>query len=189
MSILSLLMENVKGLVVEVLSEESPTVDSSWPATRSFKALSEIAMAVVTFWSGIAQTIKDPAVYADHITAQIKMVSVVRNPSTIQKGTSWSCLHCGYPRAVLLWPSLLERLQGMVVLSCYSPMSSINRCLALKDSMTVFKHLVGTAHRRALLPHLNKLLDEQMLRSAVASRETSRCVGTHPLDAPFFEQL
>lgn len=122
MSILSLLMENVKGLVVEVLSEESPTVDPSivWPATRSFKVLSEIAMVVVTFlqatraialpvlqnalepfleivalqspaqqkaredyeamggfWSGMAQTIKNPAVYADHITAQIKMVSAV----------------------------------------------------------------------------------------------------------------
>ncbi|KAI6047148.1 hypothetical protein EDC04DRAFT_2864285 [Pisolithus marmoratus] len=50
-----------------------------------------------------------------------------------------------------------------------------NSIQARKDLMVVLRHLIGTPHRKALLPHVDKLFDEQvLLGTGVGSRETIR---------------
>ena len=41
--------------------------------------------------------------------------------------------------------------------------------------MIVFRHLIGTPHRKALLPQIDKLFDERvLLGTGMGSRETIR---------------
>lgn len=43
--------------------------------------------------------------------------------------------------------------------------------------MVVFRHLMGTPHRRALFDQLDKLFDDRvLLGSGLATRENLRCV-------------
>ncbi len=47
----------------------------------------------------------------------------------------------------------------------------------LQELLVVFRHLMSTPHRRALIPHIEKLFDEKvLLGSAVSSQEILRCV-------------
>jgi len=46
---------------------------------------------------------------------------------------------------------------------------------SLQDLMVVLRHLIGTPHRKALLPYIDKLFDEKvLLGTGVGSRETLR---------------
>ncbi|KAI6151887.1 hypothetical protein BKA82DRAFT_2906299 [Pisolithus tinctorius] len=203
MSILQEVFRNIKGLVEETLSEESPVLDPNvvMPSTRSFKVLAEMGMVVVTFsqshrpmvvtliqttlglnfevlalessaqrkaredyeamgsyWAGMAPTIKNPSAYADFVNAQIKMVSYV---AYVIRGFGEQFESFG-ERLIL---SALRLLQDL-------PANSIQ---ARKDLMVVLRHLIGTPHRKALLPHIDKLFDEQvLLGTGVGSRETIR---------------
>ncbi|KAI6164899.1 hypothetical protein EDD17DRAFT_1802323 [Pisolithus thermaeus] len=181
MSILQDVFRNIKGLVEETLSQD----------IRSFKVLAEMGMVVVTFsqshrpmvvtliqttlglnferwdpyWTGMAPTIKNPSAYADFVNAQIKasagaMVSYV---AYVIRGFGEQFDSFG-ERLIL---SALRLLQDL-------PANSIQ---ARKDLMVVLRHLIGTPHRKALLPHIDKLFDEQvLLGTGIGSRETIRFV-------------
>ncbi|KAI9063246.1 atypical/PIKK/TRRAP protein kinase [Trametes sanguinea] len=202
-SILSALHDNLKQLVIETLSEDSSEVDPnvSLPAIRSFKVATEISILLVPFlqcnrnlvvshlpsiiprllefiaiqapaqqkaredyeamggfWAGMAPTIKNPQVYTDYILAQLKcassLVFVVR----------------GLPEQ---YDSEGEKLiLTMLRLFQDCPTTAVT---ARKDLSTLMRHLGGTAHRRALLPHIDKLLDERvLLGTSVGGREILR---------------
>ncbi|KAF9224621.1 FAT-domain-containing protein [Gyrodon lividus] len=194
---------NLKGLVEETLSEDSAVLDVNVaaPSIRSFKVLAEMGMVVVIFsqirrsllvnmiqttltlnvevlalespaqrkaredcetmgayWTGMAPTIKNPQAYADFITAQIKMVSYV---AYIIRGFGEQFDSFG-ERLIL---SALRLLQDL-------PANSIQ---PRKDLMVVLRHLISTPHRKALLPQIDKLFNEQiLLGNGVGSRETLR---------------
>lgn len=47
--------------------------------------------------------------------------------------------------------------------------------ISLQDLMVVLRHLIGTPHRKALLPQIDKLFNERiLLGSGVGSQETLR---------------
>ncbi|KAF8138723.1 FAT domain-containing protein [Boletus edulis] len=197
MSILQDVFRSINGLVQETLSEDSAVLDPNnvMPSIRSFKVLAEMGMVVVTFsqshrsmvstliqttlglnfevlalespaqrkareaheamglyWAGMAPNIKNPQAYADFITAQIKMVSYVAYI------IRWFC----GTRLIL---SALRLLQDL-------PANGIQ---ARKDLMVVLRHLIGTPHRKALLPQIDKLFNERiLLGNGIGSQETLR---------------
>ncbi|KAH7887705.1 hypothetical protein F5I97DRAFT_1804974 [Phlebopus sp. FC_14] len=203
MGILQDVFRNIKDLVEQTLSEDSVVLDLNvaMPSIRSFKVLAEMGMVVVTFsqshrplvvtmiqttlglnfevlaleapaqkktredyeamgsyWSGMAPTMKNPHAYADFITAQIKMVSYV---AYIIRGFGEQFDSVG-ERLILSAVRLLQDLPA-------------NGIQARKDLMVVLRHLIGTPHRRALLPQIDKLFNEGiLLGSSVGSRETLR---------------
>ncbi|KAF9222005.1 FAT-domain-containing protein [Gyrodon lividus] len=203
MAILQDVFRNIQDLVEETLSEDSAVLDVNvvMPSIRSFKVLAEMGMVVVTFsqshrplvvtmiqttlalnfevlalespaqrkaredreamgayWAGMAPSIKNPQAYADFINAQIKMVSYV---AYIIRGFGEQFDSFG-ERLILSAVRLLQDLPA-------------NGIQARKDLMVVLRHLIGTPHRKALLPQIDKLFNEQiLLGSGVGSRETLR---------------
>ncbi|KAH9482694.1 Transcription-associated protein 1 [Psilocybe cubensis] len=196
-------LRSMKDLVAEYLQEDSALVDSnvSLPASRSFKALGEMGMVMVIMsqvhrnlvvsnlqsttthafemlalespvqnqarvnyeamggiWAGMSPDIKNMSMYHDLIQAQIKMLSylayVMRFPGELADS---------YGETLIL--SALRLLQD-----CPS-----NGIAMRKELMVVFRHLMGTPHRRALFNSLDKLFDEKvLLGTAVASQEALR---------------
>ncbi|KAI6119305.1 FAT domain-containing protein, partial [Pisolithus croceorrhizus] len=175
MSILQDVFRNIKGLVM--------------PSIRSFKVLAEMGMVVVTFsqshpsygchtdpddawystlkyslsnplpsgrharttkrwdpyWTGMAPTIKNPSAYADFVNAQIKASA----------------------GAMVSYVAYVIRGFG-------EQFDSFGERTYF-DLMVVLRHLIGTPHRKALLPHIDKLFDEQvLLGTGIGSRETIR---------------
>ncbi|KAH7909445.1 hypothetical protein BJ138DRAFT_1066999 [Hygrophoropsis aurantiaca] len=203
MGILQDVFRNMRGLVEETLSEDSVLLDVNivLPSIRSFKVLAEMGMVVVTFsqshrplvmtviqttlalnfevlalespaqkkaredreamggyWAGMTPTIQNPHTYTDFITAQIKMVSYV---AYMMRGFGEQFDSFG-ERLIL---SALRLLQDC-------PANGIQ---ARKDLMVVLRHLIGTPHRKALLPYMDKLFNENiLLGEGVGSRETLR---------------
>ncbi|KAI0921097.1 hypothetical protein AcW2_006184 [Taiwanofungus camphoratus] len=206
MGILQQLLQSMKGLVDETLSEESIPVDPNiaLPATRSFKVLAEMALVVVTFlqthrplvspevqatlqlnfsilalessaqkkaredfeamggvWAGMSPTIKNPQTYADFVSAQIKVLSYL---AYVLRGLGEQYDSEG-ETLILAALRILQDCPSMAV-------------VARKDLMIVFKHLLNTPHRRALLPHIDKLCDDRVvLGSGEGSKETIRTMA------------
>ncbi|KAI9001012.1 atypical/PIKK/TRRAP protein kinase [Trametes punicea] len=202
-SILLTLHDNLKQLVVETLSEDSSELDvnTSLPAIRSFKVATEFSVLLVPFlqcnrnlvvshlptiiprllefieiqapaqqkaredfeamggfWAGMAPTIKNPHLYTDFVLAQLKcassLVFIVR----------------GLPEQYDAEGEKL--LLTMLRLFQDCPTTAVS---ARKDLSTLMRHLGATAHRRALLPHIDKLLDERvLLGTSVGGREILR---------------
>ncbi|EMD40733.1 hypothetical protein CERSUDRAFT_111311 [Gelatoporia subvermispora B] len=203
MGILHALLQNVKGLVDELLSENSPLMDENilLPASRSFKVLSEMAIVVVAFlqmhrnmvqpvlqstlpltfefvslespaqrkaredyeamggfWAGMAPTVKNIQPYTDLIVAQTKMLSFL---AFVLRGLGEQYDAEG-ERMMVTSLRILQDCPSMAV-------------HARKDLMVVFRHLLGTPHKRALLPQIDKLIDERvLLGTAIGSQETIR---------------
>ncbi|OCH94107.1 atypical/PIKK/TRRAP protein kinase [Obba rivulosa] len=203
MGILHALLQNVKGLVEELLSEDSRLMESNMllPASRSFKVLSEMAIVVVAFlqmhrnmvqpvlqstlpltfefvslespaqrkaredfeamggfWAGMAPTIKNVQAYTDLIVAQTKMLSFL---AFVLRGLGEQYDSEG-ERMMVTSLRILQDCPSMAV-------------HARKDLMVVFRHLLGTPHKRALLPQIDKLIDERvLLGTAIGSQETIR---------------
>ncbi|KAL4241981.1 DNA Damage Response and Repair Kinase [Abortiporus biennis] len=197
------LFKNVKELAVEVLSEDSSLLDPNiaLPSIRSFKVWAEVAVLIVTFmqvqrqivvpviqqalalnfevlsiqspaqqkaredyeamggfWAGMASTIRNAQAYTDLISAQIKMIS---------------CL--AYVLRAL--GDQVEKEGETLVLTALRILQDCpsNAATARKDLMIVFRHLIGTPHRRALLPQIDKLFDERvLLGTGVGTREAIR---------------
>ncbi|PPQ93995.1 hypothetical protein CVT25_009843 [Psilocybe cyanescens] len=196
-------LKSIKDLVAEYLQEDSALVDVniSLPACRSFKALGEMGMVMVIMsqvhrnlvvsnlqattphafemlalespvqnkarvdyeamggiWAGMSPSIRNTGMYNDLIQAQIKMLSylayVMRFPGELADS---------YGETLIL--GALRLLQD-----CPS-----NGIAMRKELMVVFRHLMGTPHRRALFDHLDKLFDERvLLGTGVASQEALR---------------
>ncbi|KAI0053544.1 FAT-domain-containing protein [Auriscalpium vulgare] len=206
MGILQDVFHNIKGLVVELLSESSKAADPSvvLPSIRSFRVLAEMGMVIVTFsqsqrqsvtphiqgtlplnfevlaleapaqkraredveamggfWAGMSPTIQNAQAYTDFITAQIKMVSYL---AYILRGSGEQ--YESYGDTLLL--ASLRLLQDIPA----------NAIAARRDFMIVFRHLLGTPYRRALLPQIDKLFDEKvLLGTGAGSRESLRATA------------
>ncbi|KAJ7068316.1 hypothetical protein C8F01DRAFT_1364679 [Mycena amicta] len=179
---------NMSALVTEVLSENSPPIpqDTIFTCLRSFKGLVEMGQVLTTltqllrtgttpesqkpafdviniespaqktarenheamggFWAGMAPTIVNAAAYADFISAQTKILS--------------------YLTYVMRWGVENQDTYGDKLLLC--TLRLLQDCPSTanatrKDLIVVFRHLANGVHRRAILPHLDKLFDESVL--------------------------
>ncbi|KAJ3510077.1 hypothetical protein NLJ89_g4881 [Agrocybe chaxingu] len=204
-SIFQDMLRNMKDLVNQYLSEDSEVFDPnmSFPATRSFKVLGEMGMVMVIMsqvhrnlvastiqgttvhafevlglespaqnkarteaeamggvWAGMSLTIKNPSIYSDFIQGQIKTLSYLAYVMRFSGDLADS-----YGETLVL--SALRLLQDC-------PASGI---ALRKELMVVFRHLMGTSHRRALFEHLDKLFDDKvLLGTGLASKEILRPV-------------
>ncbi|TFK75868.1 hypothetical protein BDN72DRAFT_954419 [Pluteus cervinus] len=194
---------NMQDLVFQTLSEDSPLLDPAlaYPAMRSAKVLGEMSMVMVMMaqvhrpvitstiqmtippafdllalespaqrnartnyeamggvWAGMAPTIKNATAYSDFAHAQIKMLSYlayIMRYSGDQDET--------YGETLIL--RALRLLQDC-------PASGI---ALRKELMVVFRHLMGTNHRKALFNHLDKLFDENvLLGTGIGTKEMLR---------------
>ncbi|KAH9943440.1 atypical/PIKK/TRRAP protein kinase [Epithele typhae] len=203
MAIFQQLLENLKVVLVEVFSDESPELESTTclQAIRSFKVLSEVNLLLITFlqlnrpavvphipallprlleyselqppaqqkaredfeamggvWAGLAPSIKNQQLYTDYIVSQLKVISsslyLLRVLSEPQESD-------GEKLAL----SLLRLFQD-----CPAMATS-----ARKELIPLLRHLTTTVYKRALLPHIDKLLDERvLLGTSVGSQEIFR---------------
>ncbi|KAL0949509.1 hypothetical protein HGRIS_009561 [Hohenbuehelia grisea] len=193
----------LQPLTTELLSADSVVMDTNTmlPGTRSFKVFAEMAMAIVIFmqvnkplctpaiqttmspaldvlrleapaqkrarddfeamggfWAGMAPTIKNHQAYNEFINVQIKMVS--------------------YMAYIMRWGGEQYASYGEPVIGV--ALRILQDCpehgiTMRKDLMVVFRHLMATSHRRALLNQLDKLFDERvLLGTAVSSKELLR---------------
>ncbi|KAF8974524.1 hypothetical protein BDZ97DRAFT_2053099 [Flammula alnicola] len=195
--------QNMKGLVDQYLSEDSLQVDpnTALPALRSFKVLGEMGMVMVMMsqvqrnlvsstiqgstsyafevlglespaqhktrvdfeamggiWAGVAPSIRNTGLYSDFIQAQIKMLSYLAY--VMRFATDLADSH-----GETLILSALRLLQDC-------PPNGITM---RKELMVVFRHLMGTPHRRALFGRLDKLFDERvLLGTGIATKEALR---------------
>ncbi|KAF9057606.1 hypothetical protein BJ165DRAFT_1520972 [Panaeolus papilionaceus] len=196
---------NMSGLVEQFLSENSDSLDTntSLPAIRSCKVIGEMGMVMVimsqmhkplvsatlqstttpafemlalespiqhktradyeamgNIWSGSSPSIKNTAVYTEFIHSQIKMLSYLAYVMRFSGEVSDA-----YGETLVL--AALRLLQDC-------PANGIS---LRKELMVVFRHLMGTPHRKALFDQLDKLFDENvLLGSGVASKEMLRPV-------------
>ncbi|KAG6866480.1 hypothetical protein C0991_003998 [Blastosporella zonata] len=198
-------LNNVKELVSDVFSEDSAPLDPNVVplCSHSFKIIGEMAMIIVIIsqihrqmvtglihatlppafevlalqapvqqkaredyeamggiWSGVAPTIKNASAYSDFIHCQIKVLSyvayVMRFPGEPDEAS-----------AEILILTALRMLQDCPP----------NGIALRKELIVVFRHLMGLNARKALLPYLDKLLDEDvLLGKGVSSKEMMRAV-------------
>ncbi|THV08510.1 hypothetical protein K435DRAFT_832965 [Dendrothele bispora CBS 962.96] len=167
------------GLVMAMFSQAaSPRSEIIGPAIKTtigpaFEALETEAPvqkrtredyeAMGDFWAGMAPSMKNVGVYSDFINAQVKTLSylafVMRHNATRQDGQSMDT----YGERLIL--NALRILQDCPT----------NAIALRKELMVVFRHLMGTPYRRALLPQINKLFDERvLLGTGIASKEMLR---------------
>ncbi|KAG7449166.1 uncharacterized protein BT62DRAFT_1073682 [Guyanagaster necrorhizus] len=182
---------NIKPMTEQLLSEGSAELDPaiSLPSIKSFKVTAELGLLMAMFsqiqrdlirsvvqvtippafevlcleapaqkkareefeaaggfWAGMAPTITNPGSYGDFVNAQIKMLSYLAfimrfNPESSDVHGETLVLHA------------LRILQDC-------PMNGIPQ---RKELMVVFRHLMGTPYRKALLPQIDKLFDERVL--------------------------
>ncbi|KAJ7507855.1 hypothetical protein B0H11DRAFT_2271401 [Mycena galericulata] len=191
---------NMPGIVEEVLSAHSLPIntDAILPCLRSFKGLVEMGQVMASFmqvqrsatpnetlspafevialessaqktarenyeamgqfWSGMSPDIQNPVAYSDFLYAQAKILS--------------------YLTYVMRWGVDNQETYGDTLLLATlrllqdCPVGAIG---TRKDLIVVFRHLIGGAHRRAILPQMDKLFDERvLLGTGVTGREMFR---------------
>ncbi|KNZ81468.1 Transcription-associated protein 1 [Termitomyces sp. J132] len=198
-------LHNLKDVVVNTFSEDSTLFDANAvpSSIRSFKVLGEMAMIIVIIsqihrpmvsphihatippafevlalqspaqqkaredyeamggiWSGMAPSIKNASPYSEFIHCQIKVLSYV----------AYVTRFSGEPDEAAAETLILTALR---MLQDCPP----NGITLRKELMVVFRHLMGLSARKALLPHLDKLLDEDvLLGKGVSSKEILRAV-------------
>ncbi|TFY60353.1 hypothetical protein EVJ58_g5210 [Rhodofomes roseus] len=199
-------LRNIQGLVDETLSETSAVVDANvaLPARRSFKVLGEYAMATVSLtqtykqmvlpalqeilplnvsalmveapiqrkakedyeamgghWAGMAPGFKNPAVFSDFTSAQIKLLSCL---AFMYRGGSEQFGAEGDTLAI----TAVRLLQDC-------PPSAI---AARRDLMVVFRHVLSSPYRRAIVPYIDKIFDDRVLwGTGVGCREAIRQIA------------
>ncbi|EJF61235.1 atypical/PIKK/TRRAP protein kinase [Dichomitus squalens LYAD-421 SS1] len=203
MAIFQQLLENLKALLIEAFSEDSRELDvsASLPAIRSFKVLSEVNLLLATFlqinrtavvphisaliprlleyselqppaqqkaredfeamggiWAGLAPTVKNVTIYSDYIISQIRVIS----------------------SSLYLLRALPEQYEAEGEKLTLALLRLFQDCPAMaisarKELIPLLRHLTNTVHKRALIPHVGKLLDEQvLLGTSVGGREIFR---------------
>ncbi|KAJ3722891.1 FAT domain-containing protein [Lentinula raphanica] len=130
------------------------------------------AEAMGSIWAGMSPTVKNTTLYHDLLSAQIKMLSylafVMRH--TPEQSDS-------YGDRLILHALRLQQ-------DC--PASAI---MLRKELIVVFRHLMATPYRRALIPHLDKLLNERLLvGESLTSKEMLRA-QTYTATADLFHHL
>ncbi|KAI0320805.1 FAT domain-containing protein [Amylostereum chailletii] len=203
LSIFQAMYHNIKTMVSDVLSEESPALDSSQVphSMRSFKVLSEMTMVVVTFYQMQRHSLS-PSIqtliplFFDILSVESPAQKKAREDieamggiwfgmsSTIRNFQAYNDYITAQVKMVscLTW---IIRNTGeqyethgdtlMLVLLRILQDIPVNGLTPRRELMVVFRHLMGTQYRRSLLPYLDKLFDENVLLGAgVASRESMR---------------
>ncbi|KIK68099.1 hypothetical protein GYMLUDRAFT_36928 [Collybiopsis luxurians FD-317 M1] len=134
-------------------------LDLESPAQKKAREDSE---AMGTVWTGMSSTIKNPTIYQDFISAQIKMLSYLAFVMRHSPEQSSEQNESHGDRLILH----ALRLQQ----DCPANGMSLR-----KELIVVFRHLMATPYRRALLPQIDKLLDERLLLGdGLASKELLR---------------
>ncbi|KAF8640045.1 hypothetical protein AX17_001287 [Amanita inopinata Kibby_2008] len=199
------IFHNAKSLAEEVLSETSAVLDpnAAFPSIRSFKVIGEVGMVMVimtqihrhailvpaqatmgpalevlalespaqrtartdceamgSVWAGMAPTVKNASAYGDLIQSQIKLLSYVAYVMRfLEKSEPWG--------ETLILSAM------RLLLDCPA-----NGIPLRKDLMVVFRHLVGTPHRKVLFDQIDKLFDERvLLGTGIGSKESLRPVA------------
>ncbi|KAJ7498882.1 hypothetical protein FB451DRAFT_1427318, partial [Mycena latifolia] len=191
---------NMTGLVVEVLSVNSPPInpDDVLPCLRSFKGLVEMGQVMASFmqiqraatpnetlgpalqvvalespaqkaarenleamggfWSGMSPDIQNTVQYSDFLSAQAKILS--------------------YLTYVMRWGVDNQDAYGDTLLLATLRLLQdcpVNAIGTRKELIVVFRHLLGGVHRRAIIPHIDKLFDERvLLGTGVTGKEMFR---------------
>ncbi|TDL29737.1 hypothetical protein BD410DRAFT_736870 [Rickenella mellea] len=193
LSIFQELLANVRGLVNEYLSEDSPVMDANQmlPSSRSFKVMSEAPIAIVLFFQGYRQVVL-PTIH----TILPAVVDVILLESPAQKaardakeaeGGFWAgtaptikniqiysdCIAAQIKMMSLLaylMKSQQEAFQqdgrgDAVAVSCIRLLQDCptHQSSGRRELMVVLRHLMGTQNRRALVPHMEKLFSERVL--------------------------
>ncbi|KAI5124824.1 hypothetical protein M0805_005454 [Coniferiporia weirii] len=198
------LLRNMPNLVAEFLSEESVQVDPNaiFLGTRSFKVLTEIPFIMVLIvqgnravaqpmlseiinatleaaalespiqkkaredyeamggiWAGEAPNMRNHKLYADFVVAQIKLISFVsflfrQQPETYGRDTRGDDISVYCIRLFQDCP--------------------LHSATARKELLTLLRHQVGSPFRRALVPHVEKLLSERVIMGSVAAHDGLR---------------
>ncbi|KAF5390637.1 hypothetical protein D9757_002758 [Collybiopsis confluens] len=134
-------------------------LDLESPAQKKAR---EDAEAMGSVWIGMSSTVKNPTVYHDFISAQIKMLSYLafvmrHSPEQSPEQNE------NYGDRLILHALRLQQ-------DCPA-----NGMLLRKELIVVFRHLMATPYRRALLPQIDKLLNERLLLGdGLASKELLR---------------
>ncbi|EPT03792.1 hypothetical protein FOMPIDRAFT_150002 [Fomitopsis schrenkii] len=184
-------LRNVQGVVDETLSEDSAVMEPNvaLPAHRSFKVLGEYAMAAVSLaqsskqmvlpalhqllplhvtfmsvespvqrrakaeyeatgghWAGMASGFKNPSIFIDFTSTQVKLLSCI------------AFLHRGGAEQFGDDGEKLAIISVRLLQDC--PPTAI---AARRDLMVVFRHILSTPFRKAILPHIDKLFDDRVL--------------------------
>ncbi|KAL6299677.1 atypical/PIKK/TRRAP protein kinase [Sparassis latifolia] len=148
-----------------------PKLQATLPMCFNFVAIESSAQkraredfeAMGNFWTGMAPTIKNSVTYTDYISAEIKVIS-----------------YSAYVLRALgeQYQSEGEMSEGEILI--LAALRVLQDCPAMaltarKDLMVVFRHLMLTPSRRALVSQIDKLFDERvLLGTGVGSRETIR---------------
>ncbi|KAI0284236.1 FAT domain-containing protein [Russula aff. rugulosa BPL654] len=142
------LIQNSLPLHFEVLAVEAPAQKK---AREDYEAMGG-------FWSGMSESIRNAQAYSDLILAQVKMLSYVAYVLR-----SLGDQHESHGDSLLL--ASLRLLQDI-------PAHDIS---SRRELLTCFRILVATPYRGALLPQVDKLLDENVLLGpSFGSREALR---------------
>ncbi|PFH52762.1 hypothetical protein AMATHDRAFT_1809 [Amanita thiersii Skay4041] len=197
------IFHNAKGLADELLSEHSTTLDQNiaLPSIRSFKVIGELGMVMVMLsqvyrpiitttvqatlmpafevlriespaqfnartnheamggiWAGMTSTIKNATAYSDLIQSQIKLLS-----------------YLAYVTRFL--GDQADSLGESMILSAMRLLQDCpaNATPLRKELMVVFRHLLGTPHRKALFNQIDKLFDERvLLGTSIGTKEVLR---------------
>ncbi|EGO01921.1 hypothetical protein SERLA73DRAFT_166433 [Serpula lacrymans var. lacrymans S7.3] len=201
MGILQDVFRNIKSLVDETLSEDSPVLDPNvvLPSIRSFKVLAEVGMVVVTF-SQSHRPIVIPAIQAtfplnfDVLALESPAQKKAREDHEAMGGY-WAGMaptiknHHTYVDFISAQIKMVSYLAYIMrgLGDEYDPygetliLASLrilqdcpaNAIAARRDLMIVLRHLMSTPHRKALLNQLDKLFNDRiLLGSGVGSKET-----------------
>ncbi|KAG7096928.1 hypothetical protein E1B28_004329 [Marasmius oreades] len=208
---------HMSDLVTRLLSEDSAAMDSevALRGLHSFKVMAEMGLVMVMFsramrqmapvvkatidptfevielespaqkkvrddceamgntWAGMASTIKNPGAYSDFVNAQIKLLSYL--VYILRQVTDQTAVEYG-ERLTLIALRLLQ--------DCPATSTPLR-----KELMVVFRHLIGTPHRRVLVPQIDKLFDERiLLGTGIGNKEILR-TGVYTAVADLFHHL
>ncbi|KAG6831589.1 hypothetical protein H0H92_009062 [Tricholoma furcatifolium] len=141
-------INGIAAPILEVLALQSPAQQKT---REDYEAMDNI-------WSGVAPTIKNVTAYSEFIHCQIKVLS----------HAAYFMRFSGEPEESTVESLILTALR--LLQDCPSTGIALR-----KELMVVFRHLLGHSARKVLLPHLDKLLDEDvLLGKGVSSREILR---------------
>ncbi|THH01673.1 hypothetical protein EW026_g1062 [Hermanssonia centrifuga] len=203
MDVLREVFRNMPGLAEEILSEDSPVINSNLalPSTRSFKVFAELAaivVALVQFHRATVQTVlmESLPLFYEVLNVQSPAQQKAREDfenmgrhwsgmaPTIRNPIPYADLILGQVKLLSFLAFLLrgvhEQYEAETEQLLVIGLRLLQDCQATatvprKEIMMIFRHFFGTNARRVLLPQIDKLLDERViLGTSLSSQESVR---------------
>lgn len=116
-------------------------------------------------WAGMAPGFKNPSIYIDFTSTQVKLLSCI---AFLHRGGAEQFGDDGETLAIIC-VRLLQDCPPMAIAArracilCVS-IDQIDHVNAhIQDLMVVFRHILSTPYRKAILPHIDKLFDDRVL--------------------------